>query len=114
MSAHRLHRERVAKAYELHCQGLSPLSVAAEMGCTPRQAARWVEEALASLPEQSVEALRATSEVRLDAAARVFGELLASDDVNVRLRAAQGLAGVERDRSKLLGTWQKPPVEEVV
>lgn len=106
------HRARVADALALHARGRSVQDVAAELDVTTDRAAKLLSEGMASLPDQTVDELRATSELRLDAVARVWGDLLDDDDPKVRAQAANGLLTVERDRARLLGTWQRPPKDE--
>ncbi len=105
------HRERVARVLDLHVRGLSVRDVAAEIGCTPARAARLIAEGVATMPAQDVADIRATSELRLDRAARVYGALLDSEDERVRADAARGLITVERDRARLLGS-NLPPLRE--
>lgn len=102
-------RELVAEVLDLHAAGLSPSRIAAKLGMTPARAQRLLAEGIAGLPEQDVDDLRATSEIRLDRLAATYGELLTDADPRIRLQAAQGMATVERDRARLLGTWQRPP-----
>ena len=106
------HRERVSAALDLHARGRSVRDVAAELGTTPDRAAKLLGEGIAAMPAQQLDELRATSELRLDQVARVYGELLDDADPKVRAQAANGLLTVERDRARLLGTWQKPPRED--
>jgi len=106
------HREIVADVMDLHAQGLSPSRIAAQLGMTPARVQKHLAEGIAALPAQEVEELRATSELRLDRLAAVYGELLTNEDPRIRIQAAQGVATVERDRARLLGTWQKPPKDE--
>jgi hypothetical protein len=56
--------------------------------------------------------LRAVTELRLDRLATTYSALMDSDDERTRLAGANGLLAVERDRVRLLGTWQKPPRED--
>ncbi len=49
----------------------------------------------------AVEDWRRTTLVRLDVLAETYGDLLDDADPNVRLRAAKGMASVERDRAEL-------------
>lgn len=105
-------RKRVQRVLTLHANGLSVRDIAAEEGISVAVATRRLAEGMDALPSQEVDHLRLTSELRLDRLARVFSELLDDPDSTTRLRAAQGLAGVERDRARLLGTWQKPPKDD--
>lgn len=105
-------RAQAAEALELHAGGLSLLGIARRLGITPAQAERRLADAIATLPAQDVVSLRATSELRLDRAAETFAELAKDPDPRIRLQATNGLVGVERDRARLLGTYQKPPKEE--
>lgn len=104
-----MHRALVADVLDLHARGLSPSRIAAQLSITPARAQRLLGEGIAGLPEQEVEELRATSELRLDVLAATYGALLDDPDPRIRLQAAQGMATVERDRARLLGTWQRPP-----
>lgn len=106
------HRERVQRVLDLHAAGMSIRDIATAEAVSVAVAARRLAEGMDGLPAQQVDHARATSELRLDRLASVFGGLLDDADPNVRLRAAQGLAGVERDRARLLGTWQKPQRED--
>lgn len=78
--------------------------IGVRLGMTPARAQRLLAAALASIPEQDIDELRFTSEIRLDRAAAAFGGLLDDPDPRIRLQAANGLVGAERDRSRLLGT----------
>jgi hypothetical protein len=106
------HRERVQSALNLHADGMSVRTIADRLSVTPNRAAKLLNEGLRKLPGSEVDDLRAATEVRLDAVAQVYGELLSDPDPRVRAQAANGLLTVERDRSKLLGLWQRPPRED--
>lgn len=106
------HREGVQRVLDLHAAGLSIRDIATSEHITVPAAARRLAEGMHALPAQEVDHVRTTSELRLDRLAAVFGGLLDDPDANVRLRAAQGLAGVERDRARLLGSWMKPARED--
>lgn len=104
-------RERLAEVVDLYAAGLSLPSIADRLGIRRDIAARLLGEGIESLPVQDVDELRAGTELRLDRLAATYGALLDDPDPKVRLAAA-GLRQVESDRSRLLGTWQKPPREE--
>lgn len=105
-------RERLAEVVDLYAAGLSLPSIADRLGIRRDIAARLLREGIESLPVQDVDELRAGTELRLDRLAATYGALLDDPDPKVRLAAAAGLRQVESDRSRLLGTWQKPPREE--
>ena len=102
-------RALAAEVLDLHAEGLSVSRIAVRLEMTPTRAQRLLSDALASIPESNLDELRLTSEIRLDRLATTYGELLSHEDPRIRLQAAQGLAGVERDRARLLGTWMRPP-----
>lgn len=106
-------RAKAAEVLELHAGGLSLLAIAQRLDITPARAQRLLADAIATLPAQDVEELRATSELRLDRAAQRFADIAdrATDD-RIALTALSGLVGVERDRARLLGTWQKPEKDD--
>jgi len=105
-------RARAAEVLDLHAGGLSLLGIAARLAITPTQAQRRLADAIATLPASDVDELRATSELRLDRAAETFAELAKDPDPRIRLQATNGLVGVERDRARLLGTWQRPEKDD--
>ena len=105
-------RQRVQRALDLHAEGHSVRDIATALDCTPARAARLLAEGIASLPGQALEELRATSELRLDRAARVYGSMLDSEDERTRLQAAAGVVNVERLRTDLLGTKLRAPRED--
>lgn len=106
-----IHRDRVQRAVELHAAGLAVPAIADRIGVTVDRAAKLLTEGIRSLPGSDLDDIRAATEVRLDRLAAVYGSLLDDDDPRVRLQAANGLRQVEADRSRLLGTWLKPPKE---
>lgn len=106
-------RERESEVLDLFADGFSVVAIARELSITPQQAARRLSAALAELPEQPVEELRAGVEVRLDRAAAGLARLAErTDDDRVLLQALQALARIEADRTRLLGLAQKPPAED--
>jgi hypothetical protein len=105
-------RVRSAYVLDLHADGNSLRDIAGLLNVTLARARKLLADAIASMPAQDVEELRATSELRLDRAARNFAELMNDPDPRIRLQAAQGVLATERDRARLLGTWQKPPPEQ--
>ena len=65
-----------------------------------------------SVPDLAVEDWRRTTVVRLDLLAETYGDLLDDADPNARLRAAKGLASVERDRAELFaGGWSESALD---
>jgi hypothetical protein len=105
-------RTLLAEVLELYAAGLSVRDIASRCSVRMDYAARLLNEGLRSLPAADVDDLRAGTELRLDKLAATYGALLDDPDPKVRLTAAAGLRQVESDRSRLLGTWQKPPREE--
>ncbi|GAB2575957.1 helix-turn-helix domain-containing protein [Microlunatus antarcticus] len=106
-------REREAEVLDLFADGFSVVAISRRLAITPQQAARRLSAALAELPEQPVEDLRAGVEVRLDRAAAGLAVLAArTDDDRVLLQALTALARIESDRTRLLGLAQKPPPED--
>lgn len=103
-----LDRDRLARALDLHTRGWSVRDIAAELGCTPARAAKLLGQAVAGLPAQEASELRATSELRLDRAAKTYGDLLDDPDSKVRADAARGIVAVEAQRARLLGTYLRP------
>lgn len=87
-------------------------AIAAELGVTSDRAAALLAEALRGIPGAELDDLRTGVEVRLDAVARVYGDLLDSQDEKVRLAAANGMRQVEADRVRALGLMQRPPKED--
>lgn len=108
-AAHRVMRGDVL---DLHTDGLSVSRIATRLGITPNRAQRLLGEAIAALPAQDVEELRATSELRLDRAAETLSELAKDPDPRIRLQATAQLVTVERDRARLLGTAQRQPKDD--
>ncbi|KGH46614.1 hypothetical protein IN07_11445 [Modestobacter caceresii] len=102
----------MAAALNLHARGRSIPDVAADLGTTPDRAVKLLGEGIAGMPAQQLDERRATSELRLNQVARLYGDLLDDADPRVTAQAANGLLTVERDRARLLGTWQKPPRED--
>lgn len=111
VGARAAHRARVVEVLDLHAAGLDVRGIAVRLGLTVPKAAKLLDEGIRTLPDAEITGLRATSELRLDKLAAVYGELLDSDDPKVRLAAAGGLRQTEADRARLLGTWQRPPRE---
>lgn len=107
-----LHRERLSRVLALHTRGWSVRDIAVELDCTSARAAKLLGEGIAAMPTQDVSELRATGELRLDRAARVYGALLDDEDPRVRVVAARGIVAVESQRSRLLGT-NLMPVKEI-
>lgn len=108
------HRQRLASVLDLHARGRSVQHIAAALGVTQHRAASLLGQAVAELPAQDVETIRATSEVRLDLAARIYGDVLDDPDADARTKtqAAAGLVTVERERSRLMGSWQRPEKDD--
>lgn len=105
------HRATVNQALDLYAEGRSLRTIAAEMKVTIGRAQRLVSEGISSLPEQDIVELRTASELRMDRAAEVAADLLTHSDPRVCLQAARDLSAIEANRSRLLGTWQKPVAE---
>lgn len=102
-----------AGAYvDLVAAGASVTDAASRLGIRVDYAARLVHDELSALPAQHVDDLRAVTELRLDRLATTYSALMDSNDERTRLVGANGLLAVERDRVRLLGTWQKPPRED--
>lgn len=114
VGARAAHRARVVEVLDLHAAGLDVRSIAVRLGVTVPKAAKLLDEGIrTAMPGQTVDGLRATSELRLDRLARIYGELLDDEDPKIRLQAAAGLKATEDSRARLLGTWQRPLKEEV-
>lgn len=106
-------REREAEVLDLFADGYSVVAISRRLKITPQQAARRLSAALAELPAQDLEELRAGVEVRLDRVAAGLARLVeVATDERVLLQALTNLAGVEEKRSRLLGLSQKPPRED--
>lgn len=88
--------------------GASLTAAAATLGIRVDYAARLLRDGIAALPGMEVEDLRGITEIRLDALAAVYATLMRSDDERTALAGANGLLAVERDRTKLLGTYLRP------
>jgi hypothetical protein len=113
VGARAAHRARVAEVLDLHAAGQDVRSIATRLGITVPKAAKLLDEGIrTAMPGQTHDGLRATSELRLDRLARIYGELLTDPDARVRLAAANGMKAVEDSRARLLGTWMKPPPRE--
>lgn len=102
-------RALAAEVLDLHAEGLSVSRIGVRLGMTPARAQRLLSAALASIPESDIDELRLTSEIRLDLLAATFASMLDDPDPRIRLQAANGMATVERDRSRLLGTGLRQP-----
>lgn len=106
-------RERESEVLDLFADGFSVVAISREIGISVQQASRRLSAALAELPEQPVEELRAGVEVRLDRVASGLARLAArTDDDRILLQALTALGRTEADRTRLLGLAQKPPAED--
>lgn len=104
------------KALELRAQGLSVAEIAEELNVSETTAVRRLDRGLRNLPAQSLEALRAESELRINAAVREVGVILfdSTEPAETRLKAVDRLVKLEERRSKLLGLDEPPAVTEAL
>ena len=104
------HGAALSDVFDHHARGLAPYRIADRLGMPLSRTQRLLSQALSQLPDMTVEDWRRTTLVRLDVLAETYGDLLEDADPNVRLRAAKGLASVERDRAELFaGGWSLNP-----
>jgi len=96
---------------DLAKRGCGVREIASGLGTTPARAARLLADGLATIPREP-DTERATSALRIDAAARTFGALLDDPDAGVRLAAADGLVTAERLRTDLFGLATTAPSPE--
>lgn len=114
--------ERNHRAAELKSRGLSYREVAKEMECSVSTAYDMVQRAIADIPREDTESLRAMELARLDFRERVLLGILGKftprvsasgkvvlhngevvEDYDVKIRAVAGLGRISERRAKLLG-----------
>jgi hypothetical protein len=106
-------RELALQAADLHAGGQDIAHIAVAMGVTVKRAQHLLSEGIRmSLPDQSLDDIRATTELRLNRAASRAGALMDHEDPRIAAQAIRDLATIERDRARLFGANMKAPPED--